>query len=433
MKGNFRFKGLCVVAGLLAYTPAMAATFLASSGADSGVLSLRQAILDANATAGADIITITASTVTLNSALPQITEAVTISGLGATSTLINGASGARIFDVNNPSGTVSIEKVTIRGAGTVTGDGAGIRANGAGTLSLSQVAVESNAASASGGGLYTANPTSISQSTFSGNSASTGGAIAVNAAPSAAITIINSTLSGNTAATAGAGIDVLSATTVSITSSTIAYNNVTTLGALNGAGVNVGTGGGAYSLIATLLAINNAASTDRNCGCSYSSCSFLSTGTNGVNVDTANSCNFGSGNIVNAMTDPSYGVNGAAARILAPLANNGGATSTHAIPATSPALDYANNAACPTVDQRGEARRTDSNGDGRGVCETGAFEAAAFSFVSTTPTTGTGSSSGGGGGGGGGCTTGTASSDPVMPALLLAGLTGLWLRARRKV
>lgn len=435
MKRNSRLTGFLIAAGLLACTPTLAATFTASSPADSGALTLRQAILDANATAGADIINVTAATINLTTALPRITEAVTIAGQGATSTIINGASGARIFDINHSSGTVLIEKLTIRGAGSAgqfAGNGAGIHSTSAAALSLSQVAVQNNYASLSGGGLYTASPTSISQSTFSGNSAATGGAIAVNApSSSAAVTIVNSTISGNSAGTAGAGVDVIG-TQVSMTSSTVAYNNAATLGALNGAGLNVGAAGGAYSLIATLLAANNVATTDRNCGCSYPGCSFLSTGTNGVNLDTANSCNFGEGNIKNAMTYPL--VNGFVERILAPLAiAPGETTSTHAIPATSPALDYANNSACPTVDQRGQARRTDSDGNGVGVCEVGAYEAAANVFVSTTPGASPGGgSSGGSGGGGGGCTVASKSSDPVMPALLFAGLAGLWFRLRSK-
>jgi len=83
---------------------------------------------------------------------------------------------------------------------------------------------------------------------------------------------------------------------------------------------------------------------------------------------------------------PSVGLNA----ILAPLANNGGPTQTHALPAGSPALDVAPNASCTAapvngVDQRGEPRN--QNGKG-GVtaneCDAGAYErggtAAAMGF-----------------------------------------------------
>lgn len=438
-----RAKGLLALVGLFAVSAAGAASYTASASGDAGVGSLRQAIIDANASPGADVISVTASSINLSRALPTITEAVTITGLGARLTVVNGFNSARIFVVNNPSGTVVIEKLAIRGngAGTFTGQGAGIHAQGGGTLQLSQVAVENNRASTDGGGLYTASPTIVNQSTFSGNAATTGGAIAIATPPGARVTvnvtndsgelpaevkIVNSTISGNSASSAGAGINLLTAATVAVTNATIAFNNVATAG--TGAGINVGVGSGAYSLIATLLALNNDPAADRNCGCSFAACSFISSGFNGVNVDTANSCNFGTGNRVNVMTDATLGVNGAVARVLSPLGNNGGQTDTHAIPVTSPALDYANNVACPSVDQRGEARRTDSNGDGTGTCETGALEAQVF-VASSTPTA---PSSGGGGGGGGGCTVSGNNTDPIMPALLLAGLAGLWVRLRQR-
>ena len=53
--------------------------------------------------------------------------------------------------------------------------------------------------------------------------------------------------------------------------------------------------------------------------------------------------------------------------ILSPLADNGGPTPTHALPAGSPALDRAPNASCTTapvngVDQRGQPRNQNASG-----------------------------------------------------------------------
>jgi hypothetical protein len=45
--------------------------------------------------------------------------------------------------------------------------------------------------------------------------------------------------------------------------------------------------------------------------------------------------------------------------ILSPLADNGGPTLTHALPAGSPALNAADISVCTTTDQRGEARELD--------------------------------------------------------------------------
>ena len=71
---------------------------------------------------------------------------------------------------------------------------------------------------------------------------------------------------------------------------------------------------------------------------------------------------------------------GGLASILSPLADNGGPTLTHALPAGSPALDLAPNASCTAapvngVDQRGEPRN--QNGAGGATnheCDAGAFE-----------------------------------------------------------
>jgi hypothetical protein len=74
-----------VVLGLLTAAAAHAATFNVTSNADSGAGSLRQAILDANAAAGADTVAfnITGSgvhTIALASSLPTITQPLTIDG-----------------------------------------------------------------------------------------------------------------------------------------------------------------------------------------------------------------------------------------------------------------------------------------------------------------------------------------------------------------
>ena len=54
--------------------------------------------------------------------------------------------------------------------------------------------------------------------------------------------------------------------------------------------------------------------------------------------------------------------------LLGPLADNGGPTLTHGLPAGSPAIDAADAGACPAVDQRGVSRP-----QGAG-CDVGAFE-----------------------------------------------------------
>lgn len=66
-----------------------AATFSVTNALDSGPGSLRQAVLDANASDGGDIVFLnTTGTITLSSALPEITANVTITGPGSSRSYI---------------------------------------------------------------------------------------------------------------------------------------------------------------------------------------------------------------------------------------------------------------------------------------------------------------------------------------------------------
>src|SRR6185503_7653610 len=79
-------RGLAVGAVLAGAGPAAAATFTVTNTNDSGPGSLRQALIDANAASGVDDIAFTfapPATISLLSALPAITDPLTINGLGA--------------------------------------------------------------------------------------------------------------------------------------------------------------------------------------------------------------------------------------------------------------------------------------------------------------------------------------------------------------
>jgi hypothetical protein len=59
---------------------------------------------------------------------------------------------------------------------------------------------------------------------------------------------------------------------------------------------------------------------------------------------------------------------------LAPLANNGGPTFTHALLRGSPAIDAGDDTNAPATDQRGIARPRDGDGNRVAVIDIGAFE-----------------------------------------------------------
>ena len=97
-------------------SPAVAASFQVSNLADSGPGSLRQAVLDSNALAGADEITFQAGltgTIVLTSGEIPITDDLTVSGPGASVLTVSGNDSSRIFRVDD--GTAAVREVTLSG------------------------------------------------------------------------------------------------------------------------------------------------------------------------------------------------------------------------------------------------------------------------------------------------------------------------------
>ena len=93
------------------------ADFIVTNGNDSGTGSLRQAILDANASLGADTITVTED-ITLTSAI-NITDSVTIVGTG--STVITQTRSDRLFTINDGDST-KISQVNFSGINLTGGN-----------------------------------------------------------------------------------------------------------------------------------------------------------------------------------------------------------------------------------------------------------------------------------------------------------------------
>ena len=168
---------------------------------DSGAGSLRQGILDANSTSGADVIDFQpglTGTITLTSGELAITDDLTITGPGAGALTVSGNGASRVFDITGTP-TVSISGLTIAdgmagsGAPTLASAGGGILNDG-GTLTLDSVVLDSNEA------LGGAGSAGMGAGHSGGTGGSGGGGLGggvYNGGGS--VTITNSTLSNDTA------------------------------------------------------------------------------------------------------------------------------------------------------------------------------------------------------------------------------------------
>ncbi len=333
-----------------AFESPVATALTVSNLNDSGPGSLRRTIADS--TAGGTIKFNVTGTITLTSGQLTIDKDLTIQGHGASSLSISGNNASRVLEISSTS-TVAISGVTIKDGSSASGGG--VVNNG--TLSLSDSTVTGNTATTGdGGGIFNIGTLTLARSTVRGNTASgsgsTGGAGIIN---SGTTTVTNSTISGNSGTgngnSSGAGIYNYNEGAVTIANSTISKNSASN------------TGGGLFNdsgivdLVNTIVADNTAPSRP-DC--------FGSISSSGYNVigDTTG-CSFTA--TTGDLTDVSAS--------LGALADNGGPTKTHALPAGSPAIDAGNPAApgsggsaCDATDQRGSSRPQGAR------CDIGAFE-----------------------------------------------------------
>ena len=321
LRSTAKYIGLFIAAICLFCTSPSAinaATFTVVNTNDSGPGSLRQAIEDANAAAGADTIDFdtagvfaTPQTIILTSGELVIVSELTISGPAADKLTISGNNTSRVFFVNNHvpvtldglritggfvdfaggsgiwilNGTVTLINSTVFGNSSL--EGGGIRNNE--TLILINSTVFGNSASGSGGGLYNRGTLTIINSTVSGNSGGSFGG-GIRSTQGSKLTLINSTVFGNSSREGG-GIFTLSAEVeLNLNSSIVANNSATT----SGSDIEGVVASGDYNLIKDLSGI------------------FGLTGTHNVTG-----------------VDP----------MLGPLQYNGGPTMTHALLPGSPAID----------------------------------------------------------------------------------------------
>ena len=346
--------------------------------------SLRGAISKANADAGnAYTVTLPANTYSFSSPLAasgedanltgdlDIIGKVTIVGADSATTIIDAVDFDRVFQLHNASSSLTLQDVTIQGGNVSTAlpvncdaallgcgggilvsqgiltinetvvvdnqadDGGGI-ANMGGVVYINESTIRSNNALIGTGGLLTSGTTRILKSTFSSNM----GLSAIHASSSSSdLTIENSTISGNQG-----GVLNQSSSTVTIVFSTI-YENVDY--GLNSDATSV------LTISSSIVGFNGSA----DCA---GDVHLLQSG--GYNIASDATCSFAFTGDLNSI-DP----------LLDGLANNGGATQTHALQLASPAREQTPN----TINGCGLTYVTDQRGISRpnGLdCDSGAYE-----------------------------------------------------------
>jgi CSLREA domain-containing protein len=381
-----------------------AADVLDTGSIDPAHLSLRDAVAIANASAGPDQITFSNSLagvpidLTLGELL--ITGPVTITGLGAKSTIVDAQGNSRVFDVTPRAGDVALNGLTVTGGKTTAdnGYGAGIQFLSSGHLTITGSAITGNQTGgflARGAGVFTnTGAVTIVDSTLSGNkSTGTGDDGTAIFSQHGAVTLINSTISGNyTSGYHADGVAIYtnySDAAVTLTDSTVSAN--TNFGGnTNGAAVSAVR---ASITLSNSIIAGNIIGTGTSPDLGFENLSHTATfvaknSLIGVNSGTPLSpAPAGSpdanGNLVGTFASP-------LSPKLGPLADNGGPTQTMALLAGSPALGtgaifhVAGDNPIPT-DQRGEPRIA-------GAVDMGAYQSPTIAGINrsnpaTSPTT----------------------------------------------
>jgi hypothetical protein len=386
---------------------AFAAPFPVTNTNDAGPGSLRQAILDAEASGGADLVDATgvSGTINLQSALPLLLQDVEIRGPGPAALTVrrDAAASFRIFHGIGITWEISGLTIANGRSADSTDGGAGIR-NAQATLTLRNAVIAGNVNAgtsngANGGGIINSSPSPVNASTLtiidsavSGNTAAGYGAGIFNSAFST-LTVRNSTLSGNIAqggagCVGGAGMH--NAGVLTVVNSTVTGNVAEPDSGVGGI-LSCTTAGGSNTIVDSTIAANSASGGPQNLAIALQgpvTNSMTLQGTivagptgggpncfvgppatltsNGHNLADDASCNLG-GLADQPNTNP----------LLGPLADNGGPTQTMALAPNSPGVDKGVSAGL-TTDQRGLARPVDftaiPNAPGGDGSDIGAFE-----------------------------------------------------------
>ncbi len=397
--------------------------------------SLRAAIQESNALTGDDAIDLGSGDFALTIAGTQenlaasgdldVTAPLTLTGAGANATFIDGNALDRVFDVA-ATATLRVRQVHVGGGfqsalsnfgPETSGGGLLIRAGAAaeltdvtfeanrsrrlgqavavfGALSGRRVTLAHNIGKESftaGGGLYvgdTATAVDLADCVFDGNQSHSGGGIHADGAATQ-IALQRCLLVGNLAHSGGAIL-------ANLGSSDWLLRNVTLSGNIADAGGALfGDGGHQLRFVHATITDNHATGPNGggaifdvrgSANANFIPVELVNTLVSGNTQAFGRECNTVFPDVIvsggGALHAP-----GDACRLragpgdiatddagLAPLADNGGLTRTHALQAGSIAIDAGLDGACADADQRGRPRPVDGNGDGLAACDIGAFE-----------------------------------------------------------
>jgi hypothetical protein len=244
-----------------------AATFTVTNLDDAGAGSLRQAVLDANAAAGADIIEFQAAlsgTITLTTGQIAISDSVSIQGPGAATITVSGNSASRIFYLYSGSSLIDVTVSDL----TLSGGGGGVTFGGAiidfgENLELDNVVITGCAATAGGGAVAATDLSgdgmqfTVRDSNITGNQSGRDGGAVYFYATGGAFTVENSVISGNDAVDDGGGVYLYNITDdLTVTNSTVSGNTADGFG---GGIYFYQTDGGAQTVDHSTLSDNSAA------------------------------------------------------------------------------------------------------------------------------------------------------------------------------
>ncbi len=311
---------------------------------------------------------------------------VTLSGL----TIMGGNGISAGGGVNSVGlGTILIQDCVITNNHVANGGGGGWRNFGTATMLRSWV--EGNSSTGRGGGIYHlgssltagADLMTVRDSTISDNDATHGGGGGINAFGN--ISIFNSTISGNTTltgqfASSGAGLLVANEKTAILNNLTV-VGNTGTGPETRGGGVGIAQFVADPLQLAGILFIGNSIVAGNMAGGVPSDCAggtLNSSGYNIVQSDT-NCVLGGTGDIVD---NP----------LLMPLAVDTGLTPTHlptiggpVVDAGSPSIPGSGGDACEATEQRGGVRPLDGDDDTIETCDIGAVELFNFLIFGQAP------------------------------------------------